>query len=175
MAITPPLLAAGPRSPQRPRPIPKPIRELIKLMVWGKTDDPDCAPQDFIAAARECGVNPDKARRWLDRGECRVLQRNERKAFRDLLCASNERALQRVRDKSANGMATVAAVRCLEQIDEASAMPGRVADQTTPHVTIHILSPAPRPAPAPMTIEAKPIAELDEHGRPVFDPARPYR
>jgi hypothetical protein len=161
MAIVPPLLAAGSRSPKRPQPIPKPIRELIKLMVWGEADDQDCTSLDFVTAARKCGVNPDKARRWLDRGEVRVLLRNERRAFRDTLCASNERALQRARDQSANLMVTVAAVRCLEQLGEASTMPARGADQT-PGIVISIIS-APSPAPRPV-IDAEPIAAIQQYG-----------
>src|SRR5689334_15710687 len=108
MPINPPLRASGSRELKRPRPIPKAVRDAITLMVYGKIDDPDCAPVDFITAAKLSGIKPDVMRRWLDRAEVRALLRSERRAFREAICAGNEAALQRVRDKSANGMVTVA-------------------------------------------------------------------
>jgi hypothetical protein len=122
MPDNPPLTAAGPRDPQkRPRPIRKPVREAIKLMVYGNPDDPDGKPLDFIEAGRLVDIKPDVMRRYLDRGDVRALLRSERRAFREAICAGNEASLRRVRDQSANGMVTVAAVRTLEQIDAPTA------------------------------------------------------
>jgi hypothetical protein len=179
MATNPPLRASGPRELKRPRPIPRTVRDAIVLMVYGKLDDPDCKSLDFIEAAKLAGIKPDVMRRYLDRAEVRILLRNERRAFRDAICAGNEGALRRVRDKSANGMATVAAVRALEQIaDVNDARPQHVS----PGITIRIVNAAPAPAPV-TTIDAKPIAaiedvpqldtegrRLDDRGDPVFDP-----
>jgi hypothetical protein len=145
MPINPPLRASGSRELKRPRPIPRSVRDAITLMVYGKIEDPDCAPVDFITAAKLSGIKPDVMRRWLDRAPVRALLRSERRAFREAICAGNEAALQRVRDKSANGMVTVAAVRALEQIDEAE--PHRRSVQESPHLTIRIVNVAPVPAP----------------------------
>src|SRR5688572_30640321 len=116
MPANPPLATSGSRDPdrQRPRPIPRPIRRAIEIMVRGKPDDPDCKPLSFVEAAKLCDVRPDIMRRWLDRSEVRRFLLAERRAFRDTVCAGNELALQRVRDRSANGMAICAAVRGLE-------------------------------------------------------------
>jgi hypothetical protein len=185
MPINPPLRASGSRELNRPRPIPKAVRDAITLMVYGKIEDPDCAPVDFITAAKLSGIKPDVMRRWLDRAPVRALLRSERRAFREAICAGNEAALQRVRDKSANGMVTVAAVRALEQIDEVDSMHRR-GPQESPHVTIRILNVQPSPAPNPETIEHSPAPELepavpkrdadgflvDRDGRRVFDPFR---
>src|SRR5690348_11586368 len=113
----PPLTASGPRELKRPRPIPRNVRDAIALMVFGRLDDPDCRPLDFIEAAKTAGIKPDVMRRYLDRGEVRALLHAERRAFRDAICAGNEGALARVRDTAANSMARVAAVRALEQLD----------------------------------------------------------
>jgi len=140
-------------------------------MVYGRLDDPDCKPIDFIEAAKIVGLKPDVMRRHLDRADVRALLLGERRAFRAAVCASNEMALRRVRDTSANGMATVAAVRALEQIDE-SDPPDRGA---TPGVVI-VINSADAPLPPP-TIEVRPVRtdegpRRDEHGNPCFDPRR---
>jgi hypothetical protein len=168
MATNPPLTASGSRDLKRPRPIPRTVRDAIVLMVYGKLDDADCKPLDFVEAAKLAGIKPDVMRRYLDRGEVRVLLRNERRAFRDAICAGNEGALQRVRDKSANGMATVAAVRALEQIEDAD--PHMRSVQESPHVTIRILNVAPAaPVAAPVT-EHRELETDDPH-----DPTRTLR
>jgi hypothetical protein len=124
-----PLTAAGKREPsRRPQPIPAKVKDVIKLMVFGRFDDPDCQPLDFIAAAKECGIRPDQMRRYLDRPKVRALLMQERRAFRAAICASNEAALLDVRNNSANGMARIAAVRALETLETADAEahgPGR--------------------------------------------------
>jgi hypothetical protein len=103
-------VTASSRELQRPRPIPRRVRDVITLMVYGRIDDESCAPVDFVEASNLAGIKPDVMRRWLDRAEVRALLLKERKAFRAAICAGNEQALQRVRDKSLNGMATVAAM-----------------------------------------------------------------
>ena len=67
MSVGPPLMTSGPRDPKRPRPVPKPVRDVIVLMVRGRSDDPDGKPIDFVEAAKLCDVKPDVMRRWLDR------------------------------------------------------------------------------------------------------------
>ena len=137
-----------PATPKRGRGrIPPKVREAVRLMVYGRLDDPDCAPVGFIEAAKIVEIKPDVMRRSLDRADVRALLMGERRAFRAAVCAGNELSLRRVRDCSANGMATVAAVRALEQLDEADA-PHRSGNQRTPGVTI-IIHPAP-PAGGPI-------------------------
>jgi hypothetical protein len=110
-------------------------------------------------------------RRWLDRAPVRALLLKERKAFRAAICAGNEQALQRVRDKSANGMATVAAVRALEQTDDEDPH-RRSAQDSTPFMTIRIVAAPPAAAPSPVTIdhEPAPLETDDPH-----DPTRRLR
>jgi hypothetical protein len=155
MPANPPLVASGAREPdkQRPRPIPRAIRDMIALMVYGQVDDPDCRALDFIEAARQCGIKPDIARKWLDRSEVRKLLLAERRVFRDAVCAGNEGALKRVRDKSENGMAVIGAVRTLENLAEET-VHGARGSVTTPGLVIQIVqAPAPR---EPFTIDVKP-------------------
>jgi hypothetical protein len=140
-----PLAAAGPRELKRPRPIPKAVRAAITVMVYGKLDDHDCAPLDFIEAGKLAGIKPDVMRRYLDRADVRALLRSERRAFREAVCAGNELALRRQRDFSKNGMVVVASVRALEQMEaEATARP---ANSVIPGVCIVITQPAPPPPP----------------------------
>jgi hypothetical protein len=117
MPITQPITAST-REPAKPRPIPRAVRDMLKIMVYGKADDPNCQPLTFIDAAKECGIKPDMARRYLDRADVRSLLMGERRTFRAAIAAGNEAALERVRRTSANGMCVVAAVRTLEALDE---------------------------------------------------------
>ena len=142
----------------RPREIPPAVRRTIALMVRGRDDDELCTPLDLVTASREAGIKPHLFRKYLDRPEVRALLLRERKIFRDAICASNEAALQRVRDKSPNGMATVAAVRALEDLtDEAAVRDGRSAPHQTCGVVIKILAASPAPAaPASNIIDLTP-------------------
>jgi hypothetical protein len=169
MPSNPPLTAAGSRELKRPRPIPTRVKTAITLMVYGRPDDIDATPPDFIEAARLVGLKPDQMRRWLDRGEVRALLRTQRQAHRAAICAGNEAALRKVRDKSLNGMATVAAVKALEQIDEAE--PRNRGADVSPRLTIVIKAPDPAPpAPAPVIIEHEPEPlPSDAHLDPMRD------
>ena len=151
-----PLTAAGSRELKHPRPIAPKVRAAVKLMVFGRLDDPDCKPLSFIEAAKIAGVAPDVMRRYLDRPDVRALLSRERKAFRAAICAGNEGALADVRDRSANAMARVAAVRALEALDDADGPLGASGGATGPGVTI-IIGSASADAP-PVTIDGRSIS-----------------
>jgi hypothetical protein len=158
MPTNPPLRAAGPRDPRKqPRRVPQAVKTAILLMVYGDPDDPDCAVLDFIEAGRRAGIKPDVMRRYLDRSEVRSMLRAERQAFRAAICAGNEGALQRIRDKSENAMAQLGAIKVLESIDADSN--ARPQQNITPHVTIRIVQPNPTP---PM-IDVSPGRTIEQH------------
>jgi hypothetical protein len=180
--VAPLTAAAGERL--RPRPIPEKVRHALRAMVYGKPGDEDHAPLDFVAAAKLVGMDPPVLRRYFDRGEVRALLLAERRAFRDMICAGNERALQRVRDGE-NPMAAVRAVQALEGLDEAHAeRHGRASNQITPGITIRIVSEKPAaaidvtptfiPVPTPSTLLSKPVPAPERPADPIFiDPTRP--
>jgi len=152
-----PVTASGSRELKRPRPIPRTVRDVITLMVYGAVDDPDSKPVAWIDAAKTVGIKPDVMRRYFDRADVRALLRAERRAFREMVCSGNEGALQRIRDKSSNGMAVVASVRALEQIEAEAEQ--RPAGNQVPGVTIRIVNLTPPPASLPPRIiehEARP-------------------
>ena len=70
--------------------------------------------------------------------------RAEPSAFREAICAGNEGALKRVRDKSPNGMAVIGSVRALEQLGEDEGAPGRAG----PHQALPGLVVQQRPVGA---------------------------
>jgi hypothetical protein len=187
-----PIAASGRYDRKRPRPIPKTVQTAISLMIVGKTDDPDCAPLDFIAAAKSVGMTPFVLRRHLEKPHVRAFLLAERRAFRAMICCANEAALRRARDRSLNGMVTVAAVRALEELAEPN---DHRANQSSPGVCIRVVNqiavpqqPAPAidvtPEPVP-TIEhrvnqcsiqresppARP-QRFDSAGMPIFTPSR---
>jgi hypothetical protein len=104
--------------------MPPKLREAIGLMVYGHPDDSDCRALTFIEAAHETGIKPDVMRRYLDRPDVRALLLSERRAFRAAICGGNEGALLRVRETAHNGMAVVAAVRALEELETPRHGPG---------------------------------------------------
>ncbi len=149
---------------KRPRPVPKAIRDVIVLMVYGRPDDSAGAPVDFIEAAKLCDVKPSVVRKWLDRSEVRALLRAERRAYREAICSGNEGALKRVRDTSENGMCVVASVRTLENLNEEASRPGGNVPMQPGFVIIVQQAPQGAQAqPSPMVIEATPVRrELDQ-------------
>src|SRR6516162_8746523 len=161
MPILPPLTSSAGREVKRPRPIPPKLREAIGLMVYGHPDDPDCRAFTFIEAAHETGIKPDVMRRYLDRPDVRALLLSERRAFRAAICGGNEGALLRVRETAHNGMAVVAAVRALEELETPRHGPG-VSVTVNSGVAVGAIRPGyvirlrEQPAPSPER-EALPV------------------
>jgi len=112
-------------------------------MVFGRPADPDSTPLDFIEAARMWVRSRGSA---VARSAASPLVAALGKAqVREAVCAGNEGALKRVRDTSENGMTVCAAVRSLEQLNEAEDVrsSGR---QQLPGLTIIIQNTAARRA-----------------------------
>lgn len=49
-------VTASSRELQRPRPIPRRVRDVITLMVYGRIDDESCAPVDFVERVEGCSI-----------------------------------------------------------------------------------------------------------------------
>jgi hypothetical protein len=130
-------------------------------MVYGDPARPD-EPIDFVAAAKLAGVQPDAMRRWLHRPQAASMLRAERRAYRLALCASNENALARIRDKSENAMAVVKSVQVLEELDQDDVHRQRHGN-VSPGLCIVIADargPSPRTvAPVSPVIEHEPVRE----------------
>lgn len=104
---------------------------------------------DLVVAAQASGLKPDTMRRWLHRPELVGFLRRERAAFRQALCAGNERALAQIRDEFDNAMAKVNSIKCLEDMNEESSL-RRASDVQSPGVTIVIRHAAEVSRPAPI-------------------------
>jgi hypothetical protein len=182
MPLNLPIASSGPRAPdkQQPRPVPKQIKAVIKLMIYGSPDDPDGRPIDFITAAKACGVRPDNMRKWLDRSEVRAFLRAERAVYRQVICSGNDYALRRIRDGE-NAMAAVRATQVLEELSQDEAgrsargaqMPGLIVQIITPPAaptSAHVIDSEPIPAPDAMQ---PPVAEELPTAPPIG--SRPYR
>jgi hypothetical protein len=167
MPSSQPVCASGSHELQRPRPIPGKVKEACLLMIYGRADDAEAVPLDFVQSAKLVGIRPNIFRKWLHKPAVVQFIRRERAAFRTAICAANEYALRKVRDTSANGMCVVASVRQLEGIDEVAST--RPAAMQQPGITIRLINvvaatndaPAATNAPA---IELKPTVPVD----PIF-------
>jgi hypothetical protein len=167
MPDNPPLTSAGSRdSDKRPAPIPKAVKEVIRLMVYGTGDD--ALPMGFVEASKLAGVRPDQMRRWLDKPAVINFIRSERRAWRLALCSGNETALQRIRDGD-NAMASVQAVKALEAID-AEQVQTRSGVVTQPGISIVIQHSSPPPPALPgdtaRVIDAEPVRQLEHEPEP---------
>jgi hypothetical protein len=132
------------------------VKTAILLMVYGDPARPD-EPIDFIAAARLAGVQPDAMRRWLHRPAAASMLRAERRAYRLALCAGNESALARVRDRSENSMAVVKSVQVLNEM-EVEETARRSGPQHTPGLVVQIITPA-SPRPVGPVVDVTPVRE----------------
>jgi hypothetical protein len=157
--FSPPVRASG-HEPKRPARLPAKVKTAILLMVYGDPARPD-EPIDFIAAAKLAGVQPDNMRRWLHRPEAASMLRAERRAYRLALCAGNESALARIRDKSENAMAVVRSVQVLEELSDQPQ--NRNSQQQQPGLTIVIeTKAAPQPVGPVVDVVAEPAREPDD-------------
>jgi hypothetical protein len=153
-SITTPFAASGPREPtQRPRQIPPAVRGAVLKMIYDGCD--------LVVAAQASGLRPDTMRRWLHRPELVGFLRKERAAFRQALCAGNERALAQIRDESDNAMAKVNSIKCLEDMNEESSL-RRSSDMPSPGVTIRILNMSSSPAPIDITPRLSQIIDAEQ-------------
>jgi hypothetical protein len=142
-SIIQPFAASGPRSPtERPRQVPPSVRAAALKMIYEGCD--------LVVAAQASGLRPDTLRRWLHRPELVGFLRRERAAFRQALCAGNERALAQIRDESDNAMAKVNSIKCLEDMNEEGSL-RRASDVPSPGVTIRILNVSSSQAPIDIT------------------------
>jgi len=155
--FSPPVRASG-HEPKRPARLPAKVKAAILLMVYGDPARPH-EPIDFIAAAKLAGVQPDNMRRWLHRPEAAALLRAERRAYRIALCAQNESALARIRDKSENAMAIVKSVQVLNEM-EAEETNRRSGPQNTPGLVVQILTPA-APRPIGPVVDLEPVRPVE--------------
>src|SRR6516165_2332889 len=150
-----PFASSAPRQPdrQKPRPIPADVKAVIHLMVWGDDANPDALPLDLIAACAAAGVAPYRMRRYLDRPGVIAHLRAEHRKFREVVCCGNTAALKKVRDRSENGMAVVAATRALDGSQAEDA--GR-ASTPSPGITLRIISQT-----APIDVTPRPPQIID--------------
>ena len=153
-----PIAASGSREPKKLATVPKKVRDAIVIMVRGRPDDEEAKPVDFVEAAKLADVNSWVVRQWLDRIEGRAFLKAERRAFRDAVCAGNELALKRIRDKSENGMAVIGSVRALEAIDEEASSPRRGGVVQSPGFIIQVIN---SPGAPPQTITPTPLIERE--------------
>lgn len=110
------------------------IRSAIDLMVWdGLTDN---------KAAVKIGITVTAIRLALKLPHVRAFYRAELEVLRQSESAQNIHALRQVRNQKSNQMARVAAVKALEQLNDAQGVDGS-GQSVRPGVVIQILTQAP--------------------------------
>lgn len=129
------------------------VRTAIEAMVW------DGLPR--AQAAEKAGISEHGLYKALRKPPVKAFYLSELEVLRTSERAANIHALREVRDAKSNQMATVAAVKVLEQLtDQASE---RGAAGATPGVVVQIVNQltAGHQIQHPTQIDAKPLMQLD--------------
>ena len=171
MPSTPPLTAAGPRDARKKERARAAARAPVDPAygVWQAVRSGQHAAR-FYRGCVHVGMKPDVARRWLDRPQVPLVAVLG-KASEGQCVPATQGALKRVRDTSENGMTVCAAVRSLEQLNEAEDVrsSGR---QQLPGLTIIIQNTPLRAEPLDVTPLPVPIETPKPLPEGVFRPPR---
>jgi hypothetical protein len=176
------LVSSAARQPAKAKPIPAKVRLAIRYMTYGHGEEG--TPLNVVDAARAVGMEAWALRKHFDRPDTLAYLRRERRAVTAIECAANPRALGKIRDRAANAVAQVNAIKTLEEMDapDSYRQSGASFD---PHLTIRIVNVGAPAAPSPTTvIDVQPVPEPPDpyrpqveydregHRLPVFDPFR---
>jgi hypothetical protein len=151
--------------PDKHERIRKRLKYALDAMIWG---GPDGQLVDYVAAAKLANISTRIMRKNLERPHVLRYLRTQREVFRASLSSKSLWHLDQISSQRVNMNAAFAACRAVLGQDEQSRLP--TAD-SSPYVTIKILNVA-APTP-PVTIEAKPVAELETDDP--HDPTKPLR
>lgn len=94
----------------------------------------------FNEAAQKHGFDVASMRKALERPHVMKYLREQKQVFRASVSARNIHVLAEIRDQAGNGMARIAAVKVLEQVDEDTE---RKSAARTPGVVIQIINQGP--------------------------------
>jgi hypothetical protein len=130
---------------KRPAPLPPEIKKLVRLLVRGNEETGERL--DFFAAARAAGVQAHRARWWNDRStEFQQAIRAEHKAFIRDLASSNGLVLKDLRDRSANGMVRLGAIKQIQELNAETAAHAPASAAAADRFVINIVSNSDRPS-----------------------------
>jgi hypothetical protein len=170
--------------PGLPRPVSPKVQTAIRLLIRGQDGDPDCRPLTLFEAAAAVGMKPWSLRKAFYQPTVVAHLRRERRAFIAILTAANPAALARIRDRAANTIAQLGAIKQLDDELAETITHRSNAAESSPHMTIQIINQVAPPAPTtvidvqpePERVERRDAAgyRIDEHGNRVFE-FNPYR
>jgi hypothetical protein len=152
---------------KRPAPLPPEIKKLVRLLVRGNEETGERL--DFFAAARAAGVQAHRARWWNDRStEFQQAIRAEHKAFIRDLASSNGLVLKDLRDRSANGMVRLGAIKQIQELNAEAAAHAAAPAAAVDRFVINVVSHSDRPSA--VTIDSHPIMPVAPHPWPSREP-----
>jgi hypothetical protein len=148
--------------PNQSERISKRLRRALDMMVWPGESGHSL---EWYEAAHAAGILKESMRRSLRRPVVRMYLRTEQEVFRASLSSRIPARLGQLAFQNQNANAAVSACRAVLGQDE---QVRSISGEARPWVTIRVIA-APT-APAPVTIEAKPIEP--ELGSDPHDPCR---
>lgn len=142
------------------------LKRALDRMVFG---DPDTGePCEWDEAARSEGFNIRAMRKALERPHVLRYLREQKQVFRQSVSASNILHARRIRNQRDNQMASLGAIKLLEQMDERAPAHSGAQKNVTPGVVVVIN--ANREAPLidhQRVIEINPLQSNDDVGHEV--------
>jgi hypothetical protein len=155
-------LVHGTKADPKPKQIGRKLKLALDLMVFG---DIDGNPYEWNDAARKVGLSLVAMRKALERAHVLRYLREQKQVFRQSVSASNILHARRIRNASGNAMASLGAIKLLEQMDERAPAAGTNARNVIPGVVVIVN--ANREAPLidhQRIIEVNPLQSQDDVG-----------
>ena len=149
----------------KPKQIGGKVKRALDLMIFG---DDDGTPYEWNDAANKVGLSLQHMRKALERPHVIRYLREQKQVFRQSVSASNILHARRIRNQRDNQMASLGAIKLLEQMDERAPAHSGTQKNVTPGVVVVIN--ANREAPLidhQRVIEINPLQSNEDVGHEV--------
>lgn len=155
----------GTRADPKPKQIGRKLKIALDLMVFGDENGDPC---EWDEAARKANLTVRAMRMALERAHVQRYLREQKQVFRASVSAANILHARRIRNQTGNAMASLGAIKLLEQMDERAPAHSGAQKNVTPGVVVVIN--ANREAPLidhQRVIEINPLQSNEDVGHEV--------
>jgi hypothetical protein len=155
-------LMPGTKADPKPKQIGRKLKIALDCMVYGDENGEPCEWDD---AARKAGLSLVAMRKALERAHVLRYSREQKQVFRQSVSAANILHARRIRNASGNAMASLGAIKLLEQMDERAPAHSGAQKNVTPGVVVVINNDRATPLIDHQTvIEINPLQSQEDVG-----------
>lgn len=155
----------GTRADPKPKQIGRKLKIALDLMVFGDENGDPC---EWDEAARKANLTARAMRMALERAHVQRYLREQKQVFRASVSAANILHARRIRNQTGNAMASLGAIKLLEQLENEPQAQSGATRNVTPGVVVVINNN--RDAPLidhQRVIEINPLQSNDDVGHEV--------